>query len=312
MEAVIMAAGLGNRLRPLTDRLPKPMMPVAGRPVIEHIVRLLVRHGLTNLGIKLHYRWDLIAGHLRDGSNLGANLLYRVEGDLLGTAFGVRQFSSQLRETFCVIASDIVTDINISELLRRHRAAGALASIGLTPVEDVSRYGVAALGEDGRIVTFQEKPAPQDALSNLVSTGIYILEPEVLDYVEQDPNYDFGRDLFPKLSRIGAPVYGFPVSGYWNDIGTLRDYLEASVAIADDKVHLNRLQNGVRYGPSTLIQQGMVDPDVYLEECVVWPGVNVRGSGMLRRCIVTQSCTLTGQSIENSVYVGGDRPWVTL
>jgi mannose-1-phosphate guanylyltransferase len=237
MRAMILAAGLGTRLRPLTYEMPKPMVPVAGKPVMEHIVRLLREHGFTEVIANLSYLPDQIREHFGDGSAFGVSLEYREEPALLGTAGGVRNCAGFLGEEFLVISGDALTDIDLGAMREFHASHDGLATLALKAVDDPSQLGVVILGADGRIQGFQEKPDPAEALSDLANCGIYMFRSDIFDFFPgpgeskaagagDDPGFaDWALDVFPALLANDVPFYGHRFDGYWNDIGSL-DELE--------------------------------------------------------------------------------------
>ncbi len=227
MKAMILAAGVGSRLGHITAAIPKPMAPVGGKPVMEHIVNLLRLYDIRDIVANLHHLPEHIMDYFGQGSEHGVRMTYSVEKTLLGTAGGVKNNQWFLDETFLVISGDALTDINLAEFVSFHRAKKALATIALKEVADVEQFGVVITDAAARIKRFQEKPKQQEALSNLVNTGIYIFEPEIFDLIPQGEFYDFGRNLFPLLVEKGAPFYGFPMAGYWCDIGTVETYEQA-------------------------------------------------------------------------------------
>jgi len=235
---MIMAAGVGSRLMPLTATVPKPMVPVANRPVMEHAVNLLKRYEITEVIANLHYLPDVIRDYFGDGSEFGANLKYSEEKELLGTAGGVKNNQWFLDETFVILSGDGLTDINLHKLIEFHKQKGALATIALKKVEEVEQFGVVIKGEDGKIESFQEKPKREEALSDLVNTGIYIFEPEIFDYIPAKEVYDFGKNLFPLLVEKNLPFYGYEMEGYWCDVGSLEVYRQAHCDVLDGKVDI--------------------------------------------------------------------------
>lgn len=238
LKAMIMAAGVGSRLEPITKTLPKPMVPVQDKPIMEHIINLLSYYGVHNIIANLYYLPGVIKAYFGDGSDFGVKLLYSEEEALKGTAGGVKNNEWFLDETFIVMSGDALTDIDLAEFIRFHRRKKALATIALKRVEDVERFGVVVTKDTGEISAFQEKPKKEEALSNLVNTGIYIFEPEIFKYIPPDTVFDFGKQLFPLLVREGLPFYGYPMKGYWRDIGTLDSYREAKADAASGLVEL--------------------------------------------------------------------------
>ncbi|HEY9714666.1 MAG TPA: NDP-sugar synthase [Chroococcales cyanobacterium] len=229
VKAMVLAAGVGSRLDPLTRTTPKPLVPIANRPVMEHILRLLKHHNIVDVISNLHHLPEKIPAYFGNGERAGVKATFREEQQLSGDAGGVRFCRDFLDGgTFIVIMGDLITDADLTYVIEQHRAKGAIASIALQRVADVSHFGVAVLDDDCFIKGFQEKPKPEEAISNLASTGIYVLEPEVFDHVPPTGEYGFGRQLFPSLVNLGLPVLGVQVFGYWSDIGTIDMYRRSS------------------------------------------------------------------------------------
>ena len=222
MKAMVMAAGLGTRLRPLTDFLPKPMMPIANRPVLHHLLNLLVRHDVREVGINVHVNPEMLHVYFGDGSELGVSINWSHEPELLGTAGGTKKLESfWAGETILVTSGDGLHDIDVTALLGHHRRTGALATLAVKPVDDPSSYGVVILDRDTKIRGFQEKPRPEDARSNLANCGVYVIEPELLERIPPDTFVDFGQDVWPNLVAAGEPIYAYTTMAYWNDVGDL-------------------------------------------------------------------------------------------
>ena len=215
---MVLAAGLGTRLRPLTYEITKPMVPVIDRPVMEHILELLGRHGIDEVVANLHYFPDSIREFFGD------RIEYRYEVELLGTAGGVRACADFLGdETFLIISGDALTDIDLTALVRRHRDAGGIATLAVKQVADTREYGVVVHDHAGRVSGFQEKPSPDEARSNLGNCGIYVFEPAIFDHFPDRPFADWAQDVFPALLDADVPFYIHEVHGYWNDIGSLAE-----------------------------------------------------------------------------------------
>src|SRR3954452_1575429 len=230
MRAMVMAAGLGTRLRPLTYEVPKPMVPVANRPVMEHILRLLPRHGFDQVIANLHWFPETIRERFGDGSDLGVDLTYSYEDELLGTAGGVRNVAEFFGdEPSLVMAADALTDIDLAALRAAHEAHDGIATLAVKRVADVSEFGVVIAGSDGRIQGFQEKPDPAEALSDLASCMIYVLEREIFDYFPDRPVVDFALDVFPALLENDVPFHVHAIDEYWNDVGSLPEYLQGNL-----------------------------------------------------------------------------------
>lgn len=240
MKAMVLAAGVGSRLDPLTSCLPKPLVPVANFPVMEHLLNLLKSHGFTDVIANLHYLPECLIEYFGDGKKFGTNIQFRVEEKLSGDAGGVRYCRDFLEDgTFIVLMGDLLTDADLSYIVAEHKRKKAIASIGLKRVDDVSRFGVAVLDDNDFIVGFQEKPSKEEALSNLASTGIYILEPEVFNYMPESGDYGFGRQLFPSLVKAGLPVLGVPIESYWSDVGTIEQYQTSNFDVLSGQFKAN-------------------------------------------------------------------------
>ena len=222
---MIMAAGLGTRLYPLTGALPKPMVPILNRPALEHIVRLLAEHGVTEAVVNLHHFPDIITRYFGDGSPWGVSLHYAFEEVLLGTAGGVKNNQAFLGGgSFLVMSGDALTDVHLGEMFEAHRRRGSIATLAVTEVADPSEYGVVVTDEQQRVVGFQEKPSAEEALSHLCNCGIYVFEPGIFERIPAGTFYDFGRQVLPELVADGVPFHVHRVCGYWSDVGSLGEY----------------------------------------------------------------------------------------
>lgn len=238
---MLLAAGVGSRLEPLTTQVPKPLVPIANVPVMEHMLRLLKAHGIDEVYANLHYLPHKITEYFGSGDKVGMKLIFRHEEQLSGDAGGVRSMKEHLLDgTFIVVMGDLLTDADLTTIIKEHKDKKALASIALKRVDDVTRFGIVVQNEDGFITGFQEKPAVEDALSNLASTGIYILEPEVFAHIPETGEFGFGRQLFPQLVAKGLPVLGIEMAKgtYWSDVGAIPQYLEANFYAVEGIVKL--------------------------------------------------------------------------
>jgi mannose-1-phosphate guanylyltransferase/phosphomannomutase len=267
MKAVIMAGGSGTRLRPLTSHLPKPMVPVANKPMAEHIVSLLRKHSIKDIIFTLFYLPQAIEDYFGDGSDFGVNIRYsREHGKPLGTAGCVKAVSDELDQTFLVISGDCLTDIDLQKAIAFHKEKKSKATIVLKRVENPLEYGVVITDNDSRIQRFVEKPGPSEIFSDTVNTGIYILEPEVMLYVILGKEQDFSNDLFPLLMLRNEPIYGYVADGYWCDIGNLQVYRQAHQDVLEQKVEVEI--DGKETEPGSRIWIGestQIDPQVKIE-----------------------------------------------
>jgi len=283
MKAMVLAAGLGDRMRPLTDYLPKPLLPIANRPVMCHILEHLARHGFTEIIANLHYRPQPVMDYFGDGSRCGVHLTYSHEEKLWGIAGGVRRCRDFLGDdTFLVIGADDLTDMDLSALLGHHRRVGAIASIGLAEVEETSQFGIVVTDEEGRVQRFVEKPKGP-APSKTANTQIYLFEPEVFDFIPPDQVYDFGFQVFPAMVAAGVPFYGFRLPGYWRDIGSISDYLAAQPDVLERRVAVR-------------VDGREIEPGLWLgEECQVHPQAKLTPPLILGdRCAVGAQASLGG------------------
>jgi len=221
MKAIVMAGGQGTRLRPLTSNQPKPMVPVVNKPTIQHILELLQRNGINEVIMTLAFLPRLIRNHFGDGSSLGMHIDYTVEETPAGTAGSIRLAKDLLDDTFLVISGDALTDFDLTSVIEFHRRREAMITIALKSVEHPLEFGVVIVDEEGRIQRFLEKPGWGQVFSDTVNTGIYVIEPEVLDHIPEGQPYDFSHNLFPKLFDMRKPLYGVVCDGYWQDIGSL-------------------------------------------------------------------------------------------
>jgi mannose-1-phosphate guanylyltransferase len=303
---MVMAAGLGTRLRPLTYDIPKPLVPVANRPVMEHILLLLRRHGFGPLIANLHWFPDPIRDHFGDGSRLGIDLTYSHEDALLGTAGGVRNVAEFFGdEPFLVMAADALTDIDLAALRAAHEAHDGIATLAVKRVADVSEFGVVITGSDGRVQGFQEKPDRAEALSDLASCMIYVLEREIFDYFPDERVVDFALDVFPALLENDVPFHVHEIDSYWNDVGSLPEYLRGNLDAVEGAVEVELAGELLApEGGEEAVERG--DPGVggrvlAAEGCEVGAGVRLDGP-----LVLGQGCAIgAGARVKESVVLPG-------
>src|SRR6188508_2200563 len=260
MKAVVMAGGEGTRLRPLTSNQPKPMVPIVGKPCMEHILDLLRRHGMNEVVVTLAFMPQAIRTYFGGGESLDMDVDYSVEEQPLGTAGSVKLAERRLDETFLVISGDALCDGDLTSLVEAHKAKGAAVTIGLKSVDNPLEFGIVVTDEEGRVERFLEKPSWGQVFSDTINTGIYVLEPEVLRHIPTDRPYDFSKELFPLLLEMGRPIYGHVLDGYWQDIGNLDQYRQANFDALDEAVRLNI--GGVRLRGNAWIGEGADVHDV--------------------------------------------------
>lgn len=238
MKGVIMAGGKGTRLRPLTCNIPKPMVPLIYKPVMEYSIDLLKKHGITEIAVTLQYLPEVIKEYFGDGSKFGVALHYFEEASPLGTAGSIKNAQKFLDERFIVISGDALTDFDLSKGIMFHENKSALVTIFMKQVDCPIDYGVIMTNESDEIIRFLEKPTWDEVFSDTVNTGIYVLEPEVLQYLKEDVPTDFSKDLFPFLIEENFPIYGYKAEGYWSDVGTFYSYRNTQFDMLENKVNV--------------------------------------------------------------------------
>ncbi|HEX3540686.1 MAG TPA: sugar phosphate nucleotidyltransferase [Acidimicrobiales bacterium] len=310
MKAVIMAGGEGTRLRPLTSNAPKPLLPIVNRPMMEHIITLLKKHGLEEIVVTVAYRANAIRTYFGDGTEFGVSIVYASEETPLGTAGSVRNAMAELDDTFLVISGDVVTDMDLGAILAFHREKAALATIALKSMDDPLEFGIVITRDDGTIERFLEKPTWGQVFSDTINTGVYVLEPQIFDYIDGSRPCDFSSDVFPALLESEKALYGYVTEGYWEDVGTIEAYVRAHQDVLDERVAIDipgfRLGDGVWLGegseihPAAKVQGPVVigdycrvEANAHLREYTVL-GSNVRVSedGFIHRAIVHDNAYL--------------------
>jgi mannose-1-phosphate guanylyltransferase/mannose-1-phosphate guanylyltransferase/phosphomannomutase len=326
---MIMAAGIGTRLRPVTDLVPKPMAPIANRPALYHMLSLLKRHGVSEVVINLHHLPELIKGYLGDGSLLGMDITYSFERELLGTAGGVKNNAEFLGDdTFLVMSGDALTDVDVTGLVAAHRRYGSIATMAVKEVADPSQYGVVVADDDDRVVGFQEKPSLQEARSHLCNCGMYVFEPEILSHIFEGKFDDFGKRVFPDLLKQGVEFHAHTIDEYWSDVGNLKEYIRGNGDALAGRVGIevpgDEIRPGVWVEDGTELPSSLyVEPPVLIgrkcrigEDVVIeGPAVIGDGSTLGRASRTARALLLPGSRVPaGSVIVEGvvgQRPDVT-
>ena len=307
-----MAGGEGTRLRPMTANQPKPLLPVANRPIMEHVLRLLKKHGFEETVVTVQFLAALVRNYFGDGEDVGMFLQYATEEMPLGTAGSVKNAEDALKDSpFLVISGDALTDMDLTEMCRFHKENGALVTVGLTRVPDPLEFGIVIADEDGRIQRFLEKPTWGQVFSDTVNTGVYIMEPEVLAEVSAKESVDWSHDVFPKLLARGAPIFGYISDKYWEDVGTLESYLKAQADVLNRKVEVDIA--GFEVSPGVWIAEGAdVDPDAVLKGPLVIgdyakieAGATVREYSVIgANVVVKEGAFIHRAVVHNNVFVG--------
>jgi len=331
IKGVIMSGGLGTRLRPLTCDIPKPMVPIFNRPVMEYTVKLLRKYNIKDIAVTLHYLPNTIINYFEDGKNYDVNINYFVEDRPLGTGGSVKNAQEYLDNTVVVISGDAFTDVDLDKAIKFHRQKGSKATLILKRDPVPLEYGVVIIDESGKIVRFLEKPSWGEVFSDTINTGIYILEPEVFDYYEKGQNFDFSKDLFPKLLEDNVPMYGYVTDQYWCDVGDLNSYIQTHLDILSDesRYHLIGREQGERIwiGKGTTIEKGAklyppivigedsiiksnatigpyavignnctIDEGVSIKMSVLWDNVTIFRNSEIRKAIICDNVTIDQQS----------------
>jgi len=300
-KAVIMAGGFGTRLRPLTMAIPKPMVPVANIPMMEHIVYLLKRHGITEIVCVLYFQPEKITSHFEDGSRFGVKMEYVTAVADYGTAGAVRNAYDHLRERFIIISGDVLTDFDISAALDFHEQKKSEATILLTRVPNPLAFGIVMTDGEGKITRFLEKPSWGEVFSDTINTGIYILEPEVLDMIPYQREFDFSKDLYPTMLRENRPLYGYVAPGYWRDIGNLNEYQTAHHDVLQGKVQVE--VRGRKEGNVYIGNNAKVAPDARLSGMVlVGENSEIESGAEIENAVIGNNVTIgKGACIRGSV-----------
>src|SRR3954463_3690591 len=306
-----MAGGEGSRLRPPAPNQPKPMLPLANRPMMEHIVGLLKRHGFDEIVVTLAFMPNAIRTYFGDGSEFGVRMVYATEQEPLGTAGSVRNAMSELDERFLVISGDVLTDIDLTKMIATHEEKDALATIGLVAVENPLEFGIVITREDGSIERFLEKPTWGQVFSDTINTGIFVLEPEIFDYIPSGEAVDFSSEVFPKLLANNMPLFGAVAEGYWEDVGTLEAYVRVHKDALDGKVAIDipgfRLEHGVWLGDGAEIHPDakVEGPAVIGENCRVEAGARLGEYTVLGGNVrVREGADLERVVVHDNAYLG--------
>jgi mannose-1-phosphate guanylyltransferase len=302
MKAMVLAAGLGTRLKPITFEMPKPMVPVLDRPVMAHIVGMLERQGFTDLIANLHYYPDTIRDYFGD------RLTYRFEEELLGTAGGVRNVRDFFGDDPVVIVSgDALTDTDLNDLVDRHKRAGGIATLTVKKVDDTREYGVVIHDSEGRIQGFQEKPDPAEALSELGNCGIYCFSPEIFDYFPDAPFADWAHDVFPALLENDVPFHVHEIDDYWNDVGSLAELRQGTWDALSGALQLD--VTGASVADGVTVGEGSEIDGVEIVEGPVWVGAGVTfGSGvrLIGPVVIGDGCTIgDGAALRETIVFPG-------
>ena len=341
MKAVVMAGGEGSRLRPLTIGRPKPMVPMVSKPVMGHILDLLKRHGITEVVVTLHFMPEVIQGYFGDGSSMGMDIQYAIEEVPLGTAGSVKNAQKYLDEPFIIISGDAVTDLDLQKIINFHEGKKAEATLTLYRVANPLEYGVIITDADGRITQFLEKPSWGEVISDTVNTGIYVIDPAVLDMIEEGVPTDWSKDVFPKMLEDGRPLYGYVAEGNWTDVGDILEYMRATGDVLHHRVHTEepgehiggdvwvgpgveiapdaqlygpiflgdevKVKGGVIiHGPTVIRDNTIVDNRAHIDRSIIWRNSYIGEGAEIRGAIVGRQCTIKSRAVLFEGVVLGD------
>lgn len=307
MKAVILAGGEGTRLKPLTYKRPKPLIPIAGEPCIDYVIKSLVLAGFRRMIITTGYMSDTLIKSIGEGKKFGASILYAFEENPAGTAGAVKNVSEFLDETFVVASGDVLADVDIKAIYDYHREKKAVATMALTEVENPLGFGIVGLDENNRIVKFKEKPKEEEIFSNLINAGIYVLEPEVLDYIPEDQMFDFSKNVFPLLLKNSIPIFGMTIPGLWMDIGRPNDLLNATFGVVERNGKEVEITDVSVEGKIIMGENIRLEKDVKIKgPCYLGCEIEIGRDGVLEKaCLYDKVRIDRSVTIKNSIIMSG-------
>ncbi len=321
MQAVIMAGGFGTRLKPLTNHIPKPMVPVVNKPMLEHLFTLLKKHKIKEYVMLLYYQPDIIRNYFGDGKKFGVQIEYIIPDRDYGTAGAVKLSEKFIRNNFLVISGDVLTDFDLTQLMNFHKEKNSVATISLYSSENPLQYGIIITDKEGKIVRFLEKPSSSEVFSDTINTGIYYFKKEVFNHIPEGENFDFSKDLFPYLLKNKIPLYGNKNFGYWKDVGNLEEYLSANLDILNGKLDYIKARdsNGNCISPSASISEKAIiensiigdnvtiDKGTSVKNSVIWENVQISSKANVLYDVIGKNCTiLQNARINDFVFIGDD------
>lgn len=345
MRAMILAAGVGSRLDPLTRNVPKPLVPILNRPVMEYLIELLKKHGFNEIMVNLHYLGDQIEAYFGDGKKWGVDIHWSREDKLWGDAGSVKRVEEFFKdETFIVIGGDDLTDMDLTKLVKAHKEKGAISTLALSLVDDPSEYGIVLMNEDNRTTRFLEKPKGEVIFSNTANTGVYVFEPQIFDLIPRGTFYLFGKQVFPLLLEQRLPVYGHLTAAYWKDVGNLKVYQQTHKDVLEGRVNTTlpmeevrkyvwigknveidptaevgypvaigndvKILAGAKVLENTVIGDNCaVEEGATVRDSILWEGATVMRHTHLERCVVGRDCKVkTDAAIFDGIIVNPQRP----
>ncbi len=313
IKAVMMAGGFGTRIQPLTNSMPKPMLPIFNLPMMEHTLKKLVDIGIKDIIVLLYFKPEIIKNHFKDGSNWGANIEYVLPGEDYGTAGAVGCAREFLDTTFIIVSGDLVSDFDFKKIIEHHYEVNAKLSITLTSVENPLQFGVVITNDEGKIEKFLEKPSWGEVFSDTINTGIYVIEPEILEYIPKEDNFDFAKDLFPLLMNKGVDLMAYNAKGYWRDVGNPESYKEVYEDIFNNKLKFEIPGKKIKYPDGVLYLTGESSIDSSIEivdTVVIGKNVKIGKRGRLHNVVIGdnvsigEDCRLRNSVFWNDIDVG--------
>lgn len=314
-----MAGGFGTRLRPLTNNIPKPMVPIVNKPILEHIINLLKTHKIKDYVVLLFYMPGLIKKYLGDGSRFGVKIRYVIPDQDFGTAGAVKLAEKYIKGDFIVISGDVLTDFNLSEIKSFHVRKDTIATLSLYSSKNPLQYGIVLTDKGDRIVRFLEKPSSSEVFSDTINTGIYFFRKEIFGFIPENENYDFSKDLFPLLLKRNIPIFGCKTKGYWRDVGNLEEYIEANMDVLKGKLSYikasdangncisrkSKIDRKAEIDNSIIGDNVIIEKDTVIKNSVLWNGVNVSSGSRLLFDVVGNNCSIgQGTRINDYVFIG--------
>lgn len=314
-----MAGGFGTRLRPLTNNIPKPMVPLVNKPILEHIINLLKLHSIKDYVVLLYYMPDSIKKYLGDGRKFGVKIRYIIPDQDYGTAGAVKLSEKFIKDKFIVISGDVLTDFNLGSIADFHNRKKTIATLSLYSSKNPLQYGIVLANEQKRIVRFLEKPTSSEIFSDTINTGIYIFNKEIFSYIPPGENFDFSKDLFPLLLKNEIPIFGFKSQGYWRDVGNLEEYIDANMDILRGRLSYikssdskgNCISRKSKIDKSAVIENSIIGDNVVIEKdaviknSVIWNRVKIGNNSKLLFDVVGENCSIgQGTKINDYVFIG--------
>jgi mannose-1-phosphate guanylyltransferase/phosphomannomutase len=319
LQAIVMAGGFGTRLRPLTNNIPKPIVPIVNTPILEHLMALLKNHNIDDVTVLLFYQAEHIKNLLGDGSKYGMNIRYVKPEQDFGTAGAVKLAEEFIQDDFLVISGDVLTDFNLSDIRKFHKEKDSTATISLFSAENPLQFGIVLTDNDGKIVRFLEKPSSSEVFSDTINTGIYYFKKSIFNHIPTGENFDFSKDLFPHLLENNIPLYGFKSTGYWRDVGNLEEYIYANLeALRGDLDYIkvkdakgNCIDATATISPKALVENSVIGKNVVVEDganiknSILWDNVSVATKARILFDVIGKNCKIGANArVNDFVFIG--------